>query len=714
MLTPNEWALRYASYGWLVIPVEGKRPVGDEWQKRATSDQAAVARIFAQCQHDGVGVHLGQRSDLIDFDCDSPEAEETFKRLFDGHASSTPTFQSTRGKHRLFRWNESLPNLSIKLVIDGLEIRTGNGGKGAQTVFPPSGERHWINDPDSCEVAEIPLLVLDRINARYAELHKPKQIVPQPYAIGDSGEGQLDVPKWLEKHGRQIIGRTEGDVTRWHIECPGIDLHTTPNSYRDCCVTQDASGRLGGCCLHASCGMRDWSSLKAAIGELEWSDFHEPLSTDGVDVTSIINPPKVIVPVAPRIEPIDPDAMSEVFYQVPGLIGEMIAYHRLHAPRPRPELSLAATIALIGAATGRKIMTRSGMRTNIYCVGLAPSGSGKERPRNNNCMACIEAGIGNILGSENPASDAALISELADNPAMLIQIDEVSRYFATIRNAGNNSSHLKNIFTRFLELTGQAENPNWSPKGYADKTKSKSIAYPHLCIYGTSTGDGFWGSVASSDAVDGFLARMMVIEASKNYPRLQETDVAPTPPGVIQVLKDWTAFIPGPGNLGDQFPRAFVVPVDSAAVDRIKTHSDGIEDRMPDEQDDQKAIWSRCSALAKRLSLIFAASRGPEGIQVALEDAVAAVRLANWCTRLLIRRVFTHISANDDDSAKKKVLEIIRKAGSITASELTRKTQWLKDRRTRSMILDDLIEAEWITKEISATGGKFKNTFAIA
>ena len=718
-LTIQEHALRYTSYGWLVIPVTGKRPTCGAWQTKATCSPFEAARLFSTNPHDGCGVQLGQYSNLIDFDCDSEEAESTLMNLFEGTIPNTPSFRSTRGRHVLFRWTDKLksPHGAIKIVVDGLEIRLGNGDKGCQTVFPPSSGREWIIDPDSAEVQEIPEAVLNRINSRYAEIHKPKEIAKQ---VGFSTDYEcqnerLNVPKWLSKHGREIIGRTEGSdgTTRWHIQCPGIDQHTTSNSFRDCCVTQDHSGKLGGGCFHSSCGMQNWQDLKTQIGDLEWSDYHEEETGQYVDLSQITS-----VPAKPKQpEPVNPDRMSDAFYRIPGMIGDMIAYHVYNAPRPRPELSLAASIALMGAITGRKIQTKSGMRTNIYCVGLAPSGSGKEQPRQNNTMALIEAGIENILGSENPASDAALVGELAENPAKLIQIDEVSRYFSTLKNAGNNSTHLKNIFTRFLELTGQAQNPAWTPKGYADGKKSKTICHPHLCIYGTSTSEGFWSSVASSDAVDGFLARMMVIEADNKYPRLQDVETSPIPQSVIDILKDWNSFSPPAfGNMSDQFPRAMTVHVESAAADRIKSHSDGIEDRLNDGPDDQKAIWSRSSALAKRLSLIFAASRGPFEILVTLEDAQLAVKLSNWCTRLLVRRVFTHVSANEADSDKKKVLEIIRRHREITANELTRKTQWIRNKRSRSEILDELVDGGFImriSRKAVETGGRPADIFAI-
>ena len=395
----------------------------------------------------------------------------------------------------------------------------------------------------------------------------------------------------------------------------------------------------------------------------------------------------------PNNLPRDPLALSPEFFAVPGIIADMVRFHLETSPRPRPELSLAATIALIGTVTGRKIRTASGMRSNIYVIGLAPSGSGKERPRNNNIMALTETACPEYLGSENPASDSALVNEIADQPSRLIQIDEISRFFNNIKDSGNNSAHLKTIFTRFLELTGNSENPCWCPKGFADGKKTRRVAHPHLCIYGTSTSEGFWKSVKSSDAVDGFLARMMVIEAPDVYPRLRDVETRPIPTDVIERLKAWHTFRPGGGNLD---VTAALVPIDSAAVDRIRKHSDDIEDRLGDDSKEQKAIWSRTSALAKKLAMIFAASRGPDGLQVSLADAEYAVRLANWCTWLLVRRIWTHVTENEHDSKKKRVLQIVREAGEINWRDVTRKTSWLRDQRERDEILKDLIEAEFI------------------
>ena len=171
-------AVSYAARGWYVVPVQGKSPhvLGVGWPDKATCDSAHVAKLFRQYEHDGVGVVLGKTSDIIDIECDDESAEPTLAELFGGVIPATPMFGSTRGKHRLFRWNTELP-LSDQSVfwIDHLEFRTGNGGKAAQTVFPPSNGRKWIVSPDEAEVAEIPTDVIERIRLRVSTTKKPAQ-----------------------------------------------------------------------------------------------------------------------------------------------------------------------------------------------------------------------------------------------------------------------------------------------------------------------------------------------------------------------------------------------------------------------------------------------------------------------------------------------------------------------------------------------------------
>lgn len=395
--------------------------------------------------------------------------------------------------------------------------------------------------------------------------------------------------------------------------------------------------------------------------------------------------------------PGDPGPLSHDFFQIPGLIKDMISYHMATAPRQRPELSLAATIALLGTITGRKIESPSGLRTNIYCIGLADSGSGKEKPRSNN-VAALTAGMlhSKYLGAETPASDSALISGISARPSMLMQIDEISKFFNNVKDAGAGSAHLKQIFTKIMEIYTASDNPCWAPKNFADKEKDFTIAFPHLCIYGTCTPEGFWKSVKSTDATDGFLARMMVIEAPAQHPRKVMRQKQPVPQSIIDHLLAWDAFWPGTGNVD---VTAQVVPFDSAAVARLQKHNNDIEDKLPVDPREKRPLWSRTSALAEKLAMIFAASRGPVGLIVTLADAEYAVRLANWTTRLLDSRIFTHVTENPYAEKKKRVLMIVRDAQLISWRDLTRKTQFL-NQHERDGIVAELADAEYVTLTI--------------
>src|SRR5262249_55066660 len=106
-----------------------------------------------------VGVQLGEASNLIDVECDTPEAERTLSELFNDDFPVAPTFQSSRGKHRLFAWSDGLP-LKAVAKWQGVEFRIGNGDRGAQTVFPPSPGRLWLVDPDDAPLVQLPASVI--------------------------------------------------------------------------------------------------------------------------------------------------------------------------------------------------------------------------------------------------------------------------------------------------------------------------------------------------------------------------------------------------------------------------------------------------------------------------------------------------------------------------------------------------------------------------
>lgn len=161
---------RHSEAGLPILPLNGKRPIDDGWQLRDYSADDIIAKLCS-VSDPMIGLRFGPGS-CIDIEADSPEEECAFGELFEGcEVPVTPTYNSPRGKHRLYAWDDRLSATEAGVVNfrggNGakLGIRIGAGDKGAQSVLPPSGGRMWLISPDDCEFAPLPELTIERILA---------------------------------------------------------------------------------------------------------------------------------------------------------------------------------------------------------------------------------------------------------------------------------------------------------------------------------------------------------------------------------------------------------------------------------------------------------------------------------------------------------------------------------------------------------------------
>jgi hypothetical protein len=141
--------------------------VAEAWQKLATTDPAVIARWWPPGALWNLGVQLGPRSGIIDVECDTPEAERALADLLGESYPVVPTFKGKRGNHRLFLWAPDLPRPDKAVFhFRGVEFRTGNGDKGAQSLFPPSVHPDgpvytWLVHPDEADPVPFPAAALE-------------------------------------------------------------------------------------------------------------------------------------------------------------------------------------------------------------------------------------------------------------------------------------------------------------------------------------------------------------------------------------------------------------------------------------------------------------------------------------------------------------------------------------------------------------------------
>ena len=93
-----------------------------------------------------------------------------------------------------------------------------------------------------------------------------------------------------------------------------------------------------------------------------------------------------------------------------GVLGDITRYMIETARRPQPLLSLGASLCAIGTLMGRKYRTDSNLRSNLYIVGIANSGSGKNHSREVVNEPFVEAGLTQYLGGNKIASGAGLLT----------------------------------------------------------------------------------------------------------------------------------------------------------------------------------------------------------------------------------------------------------------------------------------------------------------
>jgi hypothetical protein len=150
------------------------RYVGKDWpNKRWTPDEVREAfEVRGNCN---VGLLLGPQSKVIDIEIDGVGGDGVLTELFDGDMPIAPTYESRRGPHRLFRWDDRLATLPswFNYPNDGgpVEVRLGSK-KGAQSLLPPSitldndgelGNRSWQVGLDDCDPPPLPTSVIRKL-----------------------------------------------------------------------------------------------------------------------------------------------------------------------------------------------------------------------------------------------------------------------------------------------------------------------------------------------------------------------------------------------------------------------------------------------------------------------------------------------------------------------------------------------------------------------
>jgi len=409
------------------------------------------------------------------------------------------------------------------------------------------------------------------------------------------------------------------------------------------------------------------------------------------------------VPALPALPP--PKPLPAGWDQVGGVIADMMALMAATAKRPQPVLALGASLCAIGALMGRKYRTESNIRSNLYVVGIAESGAGKNHSRVVINELFRKANLLQYLGGNKIASGSGLLTAIQRQPAILFQLDEFGMFLSAAADRKRSPRYVCEILDLMTELYTTSGTTYFGVE-YASTQHNnahRAIHQPCACIYGTTTPLHFWQALQASNVADGSLARFLIMESEDDFPDSNEAFGVIDPP---QDLIDRLILIhQGGGKLNGNLtdvgaidevlvdPR--VVPMTSQARATFRQLDQELVERLRTSRGTgYSSILARIEENATKLALIRAVSRDPVDPQIEDHDAEWGIMLSRHCAELTIREASARVSENQVESHHKRAMQILRDAGmaGMSKSDFTRRTQFM-DHRQRDGVLRTLAEA---------------------
>jgi hypothetical protein len=450
----------------------------------------------------------------------------------------------------------------------------------------------------------------------------------------------------------------------------------------------------------------------------EGETLHAPIMTDADFNQFVANEKakvrRVMVPATLQIDDVDEVTDPCLRIGVPGwlrdlgdgALAQFVEHTCASAPSPQPWLTLGAGLAMFGAAAGRRYAGPTNLRTNIYAIGVADSGGGKDHPLRASTRLMIAAGLADHIGSSKIASGAGLLTAITANPSIYFPLDEVGFLISSAADRKRAPRHLTEIIDNLTEFYSLADS-TFLGIAYANaKEKPREvIEQPCLCLFGVTTPGVFWGSLSSDNVIDGSLARMLIFESENHYPDPQHQLASNEPPVdlvelVKAVAKGADGSMPFPlGNSAAAVPKPWTVPYATSQAElRARAMREEQIDMLRRYQGTHlTGIIARLAENAAKLALIKAITDNPGKPAITTADLDWGMGIARRSVQTLMQAVQERVADNEYEACVKKVHKVIADAGSagIDGNDLSRKTQTV-DRRRRMEVVAHLEEAGMI------------------
>lgn len=368
----------------------------------------------------------------------------------------------------------------------------------------------------------------------------------------------------------------------------------------------------------------EWSAVAERMAQRMSQKYHERASLVVIEPTVPAAREEVTaVPVrAPRanMNPFDPSSAG-------GIIEAIANWSLGSSRRPVPEFAILSATAFVATMFSRQAVGPTGAGLNVYLVGVAGPGFGKEHTHKTLHTLATDTGLGYLIGPGEVTSGSAIEKVARKRPMFVMPWDEMGVVLQSVTGFGS-SAWAKTIRKVLLEVFSKSSSM-WSGKEHADPTKDNSsdpIHCPTISLLGLSTPTTFYKGLSEESLSDGFVARLVVIEAKKRPERQAAPALMTTPPSLVAAVKESLGGIPIEGNLKGNWrtptmrPVLYTVPWDGADAEH---RWQAIEDWQYGQIEDHGAhdgLIGRTAEHVIKLATIRALSRNSTDPKVTVED----------------------------------------------------------------------------------------------
>jgi hypothetical protein len=402
-------------------------------------------------------------------------------------------------------------------------------------------------------------------------------------------------------------------------------------------------------------------------------------------------------------EAADPGPIDEeLLLMVPGFVRDVLNHTLETAPYPNPVLAWTGAMTLMSFLASRKVHFQ-GVAPNVYLLGLALSGGGKEHPRKVNAEILTRLGLSTCLG-DRFASSEGLEDALNETPAMLYQTDEID---GMLEASAGTETRFRAIRDMVLSLYGESSGVHVGRRK-AGKQEPIVIQLPSLTLFGTAIPNHCYGAMTEEMVTKGLLSRMLIVDSVRG--ERQPWSGKNLPQAVLDRAAFWRDFNPGGGNLESLTPTPLEVDVaESTAVflaAEEQDHDSLYREAQAKGDNVTCGMTSRVMLQARKLALLWACSTwdGKGRPVVSLEAAQWAVRVVQHCgARMRAMFAMNAKTTLDFERRADKVLAYITKAGGAIGHSRLANLMKLPKRDLRDLI-DTLIDRRVIDAVSKADG----------